>query len=200
MDGAQLIRQHLRIRQPLAVRRPCAGNVAVAHLVGVLRHLHLLRRLQVHVPKPLRSCPPGRSSCCPANTAASGRSRASARSSSPRPRRSAARICSAYSPDSSERYAMLLPSGDHCGSRSITPGRIASGCGDRPSPPERVMISPRAVNTRARRSAKRPARQAAARRSPTCERSSGNRPARGSEPASPCRSSGRTSEIPPNCS
>src|ERR1035438_8283271 len=31
-------------------------------------------------------------------------------------------MCSAYSPDSSEKYAMVLPSGDHAGVRSMTPG------------------------------------------------------------------------------
>src|SRR5712692_1620449 len=29
--------------------------------------------------------------------------------------------CNRYSPDSSEKYAMYLPSGDHAGSRSATP-------------------------------------------------------------------------------
>src|ERR1700733_6183255 len=31
-------------------------------------------------------------------------------------------MCSSYSPDSSEKYAMDFPSGDHAGSRSATPG------------------------------------------------------------------------------
>ena len=41
---------------------------------------------------------------------------------------------------------MLLPSGDHCGSRSITPGVLVRLRGS-PFSAGTVMISPRAANT-----------------------------------------------------
>jgi len=52
---AEVVGQHPGVRQPFAVRRSRRRDVAAAHLVGVLCHLHLLLRLQVHVPKPLEA-------------------------------------------------------------------------------------------------------------------------------------------------
>src|SRR5437879_4406939 len=62
------------------------------------------------------------------------------------PKPSCFAICSAYSPDSSEKYATRVPSGDHAGLRSFAPGvlvrlRIS------PFSAGTVRISPRASNT-----------------------------------------------------
>ena len=55
-------------------------------------------------------------------------------------------MCKAYSPDSSDKYAMLWPSGDQRGSRSITPVVCVRLRGS-PFSAGTVMISPRASNT-----------------------------------------------------
>ena len=55
-------------------------------------------------------------------------------------------MCSAYSPDSSEKYATLVPSGDQAGLRSITPGVLVRFRAS-PFSSGTVMISPRPSNT-----------------------------------------------------
>ena len=51
-----------------------------------------------------------------------------------------------YSPDSSEKYAIDFPSGDHAGSRSATPG-VCVRLRTSPLRAGTVNISPRASNT-----------------------------------------------------
>jgi hypothetical protein len=55
-------------------------------------------------------------------------------------------MCSSYSPDSSEKYAMDFPSGDQTGSRSKTPGEFVRLRGS-PFSAGTVRISPRASKT-----------------------------------------------------
>src|SRR5215468_2304794 len=55
-------------------------------------------------------------------------------------------MCNAYSPDSSEKYAIHLPSGDQDGLRSITPVVLVRLRGS-PFSAGTVMISPRASKT-----------------------------------------------------
>src|SRR2546429_2942635 len=55
-------------------------------------------------------------------------------------------MCSAYSPDSSERYAIDFPSGDHAGSRSTT-AVVLVKLRMSPFSAGTVKISPRTPNT-----------------------------------------------------
>src|SRR5437870_13565411 len=55
-------------------------------------------------------------------------------------------MCNAYSPDSSEKYAIDRPPGDHAGDRSITFGEFVMFRGS-PFSAGTVMISPRASNS-----------------------------------------------------
>ena len=62
------------------------------------------------------------------------------------PRPFCGRRCKAYSPDSSEKYAMVLPSGDQAGSRSITAVVLVRFRAS-PFSAGTVMMSPRASKT-----------------------------------------------------